>query len=143
MYAYLNDMIIEMTVYKTFFLTFILLVAIDYVWTGFFAKKFYLENLGSLARITNGDFSVNIWSALLVYLVLAFGIVYFVFPRLAAAPHTLAFLPGALFGFVVYACYDFTNYAILQSYPLTLGAVDVVWGTLLCGIVTQIVSMIF
>jgi uncharacterized membrane protein len=132
-----------MTSYKAFFFIFILLVAIDYLWTGLIAKKFYVEHLGSLARTLNGSFSVNVWSAVAVYVVLAFGIVYFVLPRLLAMPSTVAFLPGALFGLVVYACYDFTNYAILQSYPFTLCLVDILWGTVLCGIVTQIVVMMF
>jgi uncharacterized membrane protein len=127
---------------KTFGVVFVLLVVIDYLWVGLLAKKFYAEHLGSLARILNGNFSVNIWSAIAVYIVLAFGLTYFVIPHLTSAPLNSPFLLGMLFGLVVYGCYDFTNYATLQSYPLLLCMVDLVWGGLLCGIVTQIVSMV-
>ena len=40
---------------------------------------------------------------------------------------------GAVLGLVIYGVYDFTNYATLRDWPLTLVFVDVAWGAVICG----------
>ena len=37
---------------------------------------------------------------------------------------------GALFGFLVYGVYDFTNFSTLRQWPFVLTLVDTAWGTL-------------
>lgn len=40
---------------------------------------------------------------------------------------------GALIGFLIYAFYDFTNYATLTNWTLQMTLTDALWGTILCG----------
>jgi uncharacterized membrane protein len=46
-----------------------------------------------------------------------------------------ALVYGALFGFFAYAMYDLTNLTTVRDWPLVVTAVDLAWGTALCGIV--------
>jgi uncharacterized membrane protein len=47
-----------------------------------------------------------------------------------------AILLGALFGFFTYATYDLTNLATLKNWPLTIVFIDIIWGSVLTGIVS-------
>ena len=126
---------------KTFLGTAILLIAIDYIWVGQIAHSFYDSSLGSLARRLNGSFDPHVPAVILVYVILALGIVLFVLPH-ASTGIWSALLWGALLGFVTYGVYDATNYAILANYSLKMAIIDVIWGTFLCGIVSLIVSWV-
>ena len=44
-----------------------------------------------------------------------------------------AALQGAVLGFLCYATYDLTNYAILKVWSLKVTVFDLVWGTVLTG----------
>ena len=35
---------------------------------------------------------------------------------------------GALFGWILFGVYDFTNYSTLKNYPLIFAVVDTLWG---------------
>ena len=50
---------------------------------------------------------------------------------------------GAFFGLVTYGVFDFTNHAILNNYSLPLAIMDTVWGAVLCGSTTFIVTSFF
>jgi uncharacterized membrane protein len=43
---------------------------------------------------------------------------------------------GALMGFLMYAMYDLTNLTFLKDYPMSFVAIDIMWGTFLCAIIT-------
>ncbi|MFT5020496.1 MAG: putative membrane protein, partial [Polaribacter sp.] len=47
-----------------------------------------------------------------------------------------AVIYGALFGFFCYATYDLTNLATLKGFPLKVVVVDMIWGTILTGLVS-------
>jgi uncharacterized membrane protein len=47
-----------------------------------------------------------------------------------------AILLGALFGFFTYATYDLTNLATLKDWPITIVFIDIIWGSVLTGIVS-------
>lgn len=104
--------------------------------------KFYDTALGNLARRVDGVMTAHVPSVIAVYIVLAIGITYFVIqPNPDASLFQIALI-GALLGFVVYGVYDFTNYAVIANYSLKMLVVDVIWGMVLCGVVTVIVKMI-
>jgi uncharacterized membrane protein len=48
------------------------------------------------------------------------------------------FLLGALLGLVAYGTYDLTNQATLKEWPSIVTVVDLVWGSLLTGVVSII-----
>lgn len=45
-----------------------------------------------------------------------------------------AFFRGALFGLILYAVYQFTNIALVKNWPLKMALVDLMWGSVLCGL---------
>jgi uncharacterized membrane protein len=42
------------------------------------------------------------------------------------------------FGLVTYATYDLTNLATLKDWPLIITIIDLIWGTVLCGLVSLV-----
>ena len=126
---------------KLFFSTVILLFLFDLIWIGGLAKNIYIETIGGLLRRSGQSLAPNWVAAISVYFVIAIGIVVFVLPK-ANGQLLQAFCWGAVFGFVVYGVYDFTNYATLANWPLKITLIDLAWGTLLCGVVSLLVTLI-
>lgn len=117
--------------------------ALDMVWLGLIARKFYRKSLDPLLAT---DFN---WIAGLVFyfIFLAGVLVFAVLPGMErrSLVHTVAM--AALFGFIAYATYDLTNLATLRGWPLALSIVDMAWGTVLsastAGITYLIVSRVW
>lgn len=104
---------------------------LDALWLGFLMNGFYKQQLAPLARMSGGNLT-PVWpAAAVVYLFLALGVSVLVLARARSPLEALAL--GALLGLVIYGVYDFTNYATLRDWPLTLVIVDVAWGAVLCG----------
>jgi uncharacterized membrane protein len=123
-----------MTFRQTFLLylvTLAIFFAIDMVWLGVVAKTFYRKHLGYLMA------PKVVWpAAILFYLLFIAGLVVFaVRPGLAAGGPGKALLLGAFLGLVAYATYDLTNMATVKDWPLVVTVVDLVWGTVLGGLV--------
>ena len=116
---------------------------LDFIWLNFVAKNFYFERMQNVANIQDGKIQVTLWAGLLVYVLLALGIIHFILPLLRPDSDYLSiFLLGAYFGLVVYGVYDFTNLATLKSWPLLLVAVDVSWGATVTGIATLVTQAV-
>ena len=112
---------------------------LDGIWLGIAMGTFYRTELAQLAR-TSGDKLAPLWlPALLVYVLLAVGIVAFVVPR---APGPAPILRGALFGLVVYGVYDLTNLSTLEGWPVLLTAIDIAWGAAASALATFIVTLV-
>lgn len=117
---------------KLYFITLGVFFVIDMLWLGFFARKFYAEQIGFLMTE-----NVNWYAALTFYLVYISGLVLFVItPAIEKQSWQQALLFGAFFGFVTYATYDLTNLATLKNWPLLITIVDLIWGTVLCSSVS-------
>jgi len=118
-----------MTYLIAFLSTLIAFFAIDMLWLGLIARKFYANQLGSLMAD-----SPNWFVAILFYTIYIVGIVFFaVRPALDADQVFKATLYGALFGFFCYATYDLTNLATLRDWPAKMVVVDILWGIVLTG----------
>lgn len=114
-----------------YLITLAVFFAIDLVWLGLVAKDFYRRHLGYLMSP-----KVNWAAALLFYLLFIAGLLVFaVRPAIAAGAPLQALWLGALLGLVCYATYDLTNLATVRDWPLIVTAVDLVWGTVLGGVV--------
>jgi len=106
--------------------------AIDMVWLGLVAKKFYRDQIGFLMK---GD--VNWTAAIVFYLLFIAGLVVFVItPAIEKNSWLHALLFGALFGVIAYATYDLTNLATLKDWPLLVTIVDLTWGAVLAASVS-------
>lgn len=120
------------------FLTGIISFAIlDYTWLSRIAKNIYLEKLGNHVTLENGSLVPYLPAVPLVYLVALVGIFIFVLPK--ASSLGTAFFYGAVFGFILYSFYDFTNLATLKEYPWSITIIDVLWGTFISAVVTTII----
>jgi uncharacterized membrane protein len=117
-----------------FILMAIVLLAIDAVYLKFIGGPFY-----SLAvkKIQGNEINFRMYSAVSVYIILITGLYYFVI-----GPNKTA-KEGAFFGLVIYGVFDFTNHAILDNYSLPLAMMDTIWGMVLCGTTTFIMTKIF
>lgn len=103
--------------------------AIDMVWLGLVAKKFYRQQLGSLMRV-----GVNWPAAIIFYLLFILGLVFFVvYPAVEKGSWFYALWTGAFFGLICYATYDLTNLATLKNWPLKMTIADLIWGSALSG----------
>jgi uncharacterized membrane protein len=105
----------------------------DMIWLGVIAKNIYAENIGMLLRKSGDAMSPIWWAAVVVYLCITLGILFFVLPK-AHGDYFLALACGALLGVVTYGIYDFTNYSILANWPWKITLIDFTWGIVLCGL---------
>lgn len=119
---------------KSFLIGSTLMLILDYLWLSFIAKSFFMTQIGHVMNIENGILKINYMAALIVYLVLMLGLLVFVMPKVTSL--ITAIFYGALFGFIIYAIYDFTNLATLKDWPLIMCLVDVTWGAFLCSMTT-------
>lgn len=114
-------------------------LAIDLLWLGVIMSGFYKAELGPLLRRSGEAMAPIWWAAFLVYILIPLGIVLFVLPGLpletSLAP---AFAWGAVFGLILYGVYDFTNFSLVQHWPLRLTLADIAWGGFVCGLATVI-----
>jgi uncharacterized membrane protein len=92
------------------------------------------------AQLSVFDRAIRIVPALFVWTLIPIGIIVFVLPKSKDLKKTVFY--GAIYGFIVYGVYDFTNYAILRDYSLIMAIVDLIWGTFLCSLVSGIGKII-
>jgi len=118
------------------------LVLMDLVWIGFIASSFYKNQTGHLLNTVDGNMVVNIPAAIATWAVIVTGIQLFVFPRASATGSLpLVIFWGAVFGAVVYAVYDLTNYALLKDWPLAVTVVDIIWGAVVCSLTAAAMAL--
>ncbi len=123
---------------KLFIIAAIVFAAVDLVWLGLVANKFYRSQLGDLLRPKPQPFA-----SLLFYVVYLIGLVIFVLlPAYDRQDIVYSLTRGALYGFFTYCTYDLTNLATLRKWPAGLAAIDIAWGTVLGASVSAIVLII-
>lgn len=114
-----------------YLLTGIAFLVIDGLWLGWIASDFYQKYLGYLMG------PIKWPAAALFYLIYVAGILVFsVIPGYMKSSLSYTLVYGALFGFFTYATYDLTNLATLKDWPLRVVVVDVIWGVVLCTVVS-------
>ncbi len=113
-------------------LTFAVFFILDMAWLGFIAKDLYKKYLGGFLSE-----QVNWTAAIIFYLLFVVGVFIFaILPSVEKNSLTSAIMLGALFGFFTYATYDLTNLATLKNWPLNIVFIDILWGSLLTGMVS-------
>ena len=116
-----------------FIVTYVFCLVLDLIWLRVIAKNLYINDLWSLLRKQGSEISSNVPSALLVYAIMTFGILYFVLPG-TRNNYIQVLINGAIFGVVTYGIYNFTNYALLANWPLKISLIDLSWGIVLCAL---------
>jgi uncharacterized membrane protein len=118
-----------LTFLKTYPLLLVFFLAVDLMWLGWAARDFYQKHLGRFFRD-----KINWPAALAFYGIYIAGILIFaVLPAVREGAPIRAGVYGMLYGFFTYATYDLTNLATLRDWPGVIVVVDILWGTLLCG----------
>lgn len=104
--------------------TLLTFLAIDAIWLGLIAKKFYAAQLGPLMRE-----DVLFLPAGIFYLFYSAGIVLLAIrPEQAGLSLWNVAFYGAVVGFIAYGTYDVTNLATLKDWPVVMSVVDFIWG---------------
>jgi uncharacterized membrane protein len=124
-----------MEILRNIIITLIVFLGIDFVWLGLVAKKFYDQELSRFSR------TLNLPIAFLDYFLIAIGLVIFVLPKATGNP-LQALIFGALFGLIAYGVYDLTNLATLADWTLKMTIIDMLWGAVVCGLVSSIMTYI-
>lgn len=125
---------------KKSIVTIVTFMILDGLWLGVIAKSLYQHNLSVFLNITNGELSVNWFSAIVVYILLIAGILIFPVEK-AGGSLKMSVLWGFLFGLFVYGTYGFTNHALVQHWPLKISIIDTIWGGVLCALTTYSVNL--
>jgi uncharacterized membrane protein len=119
---------------KLYLVTFISFLAIDSLWLGLVAPRFYRSQIGFIMAE-----NPNFLAAGIFYLLFIAGMLVFVVePGVNDMPISQAVLRGAFFGLITYSTYDLTNLATLAGWPILVTVVDMLWGTILCVLVTLV-----
>jgi uncharacterized membrane protein len=102
----------------------ICILVLDFVWLRFLFGKHFTS---MLENIQGAPIVIKPIGALIAYVVLI-AIAYL------AITKSSNWVEAFLFGFLVYAVYDTTNYATLANYNLGIAALDTLWGGVLFAI---------
>lgn len=100
------------------------LLVLDLVWLGVVARDLYREGLGGLMRPEAFLPAAALFYAFYVSVTVAWAV-------LGSTSAGTAARRGAGLGFVAYATYDLTNWAVLRDWPAWLVPVDLAWGVAL------------
>lgn len=116
-------------------------LAIDFLWLGIIMSKFYKDELGVLARLSNGALTPVVWAAGIVYVLIPLGIVLFALPRVSPEHMVSSSLFwGFVYGIVLYGVYDMTNYSLVSKWSLRMSIVDMLWGGTINAVVTCVAA---
>ena len=121
-----------MKVFFSIFIIFTTILILDVVWLKFIIWDFFYSQIKHLSKIKNGNFDINLYYWLIVWIIMSLWIYIFVFQN---DKNILSlFLYWALFGFVLYSVFDFTNLTFIKDYPLKFALVDIAWWSFLVWI---------
>lgn len=114
----------------------IIFLIIDLTWVLVVMSDFYDNQLRGFIRPE----TVPIWSAVIAWLLIPIGIVFFVNEKSKNYPQSIIY--GGLYGLIVYGVYGFTNYATLGNWTIKFLFVEVSWGIIVCGISAFLLKII-
>ncbi len=113
---------------------FITLLIGDMIWLGYVMQKSIREDFKEYVAFNkDGSIQIRLGIGLLAWAIISFGVVYFVTFQETSLLNTL--LVGGLFGFILYACYDLTNYTFFKNYSVRFLIIDIIWGAIICSLV--------
>lgn len=111
---------------------------LDGLWLGLIAKKTYQNKIGHLMSE-----KPNWIAAIVFYILFIFGLGFFVIqPAITTQSISYAILAGLFFGAITYGTYDLTNLATLKRWPFSLTVIDILWGSVLCSLVSLFTYLI-
>lgn len=127
-------MIYILSFIKSYAVTFVLFIIIELIWLLILAKDLYKKEIGYIMKE-----KPDLAPAAVFGLLFVLGLVFFVVnPALTKGEWSYALFAGILYGLITYATYTLTNLANLESWPLKVSLIDLIWGIILGGSVSTI-----
>ena len=114
-------------------------IVMDLIWQRFVSKKIYMAEFDNLLRERP-----NYFATIAVYILLAFGLVFFVTsPAITDANVVFAILGGLVFGFITFGVYSLTNLALFERWNGIVVLVDITWGSFALAATSLLTYLIF
>ncbi|MBT0587895.1 DUF2177 family protein [Alteromonas oceanisediminis] len=105
---------------------------LDFIWLGLVSQASYQSAIGHLMRE-----QIPVWPWVTFYSVYSAVVVRLVIqPIPPNGKARTAFINGVCLGLAAYGAYNMTNYAILESWPLSITVKDWAWGTFVTGVIS-------
>lgn len=114
---------------KDFLILASIILLLDLLWLKYAVKGLWEDNVRSVQK---SDMQVNIKYALLSYIVIIIGVYVFVVKKTANVKEGMIY--GFIYGFILYAVFDFTNLAIFKDFSLRTAVIDMLWGGFLTSV---------
>jgi uncharacterized membrane protein len=114
---------------KPFFLLAIIVLVIDLLWINYIVGDMWKKNVETVQK---SPMEIRKQYALLSYVLIIFGIYYFVQMNMTKETYVKdSLIKGFIYGFILYGVFDFTNLAIFKEFDLKTAMIDMVWGGVL------------
>ena len=114
---------------KPFFLLAIIILVIDLLWINYIVGDMWKKNVETVQK---SPMEVRKPYALLSYVLIIFGIYYFIQMNMTKDTYVKdSLVKGFIYGFILYGVFDFTNLAIFKEFDLKSAMIDMAWGGLL------------
>ena len=120
----------------TFWVGYAVILVGDAIFLGRVVHQYIIDTFGDLVTSQNGSIDMKLWVWLAAWFVIVAMIFVFVLKSGLVTSYQTALGYGALMGFLMYAMYDLTNLTFLKNYPVSFVAIDIMWGTFLCAMIT-------
>ena len=107
-------------------------------------KNLYIQKTKA---ISGRELTTRYYSAVIVYLALALGIIVLVIPRVRINEGINAIIQdsilyGGVFGIATYATFGFTTHLLFKDWDLLITIMDTLWGVVLCTLTTIFISLL-
>ncbi len=120
---------------------FITIIILDYLWLWRIIHDFIKSEFDELVSIREWTVNISLFYWLLAWAVIVFGCLFFV---VIPSDNFLEVLwRWAIFWFVLYFTYDFTNLTFIKNYPIRFALIDVLWWSLLCSLISLACFLVF
>ena len=103
------------------------MLVLDLVWLGLVARGLYDSLLGPLKRPEVYWPAATLFYAMYITAIMAYAVA-------GASDLISALRRGATLGFVTYATYELTNWAVIRDWPAALVPIDLAWGVVLTAV---------
>ena len=90
----------------------------------------------TVTMVQGTPIKMRILPTIICYIALLLGLYHFIIYSNKTKMDKI--IDGLILGFVIYTVYETTNYAIFDKWNITSVLIDILWGTILFGMVTYI-----
>lgn len=116
--------------YKLIFKISIIILLLDFC----YINLTYTNFNKMIIDIQESPIKINIYSAIVCYLFIIFMLYYFIIKE------NKSVLDAFILGCCTYGIYEFTNMSLFNKWNINIALLDTVWGGLLYGLTTYIIS---